>query len=213
MPKLPAVRLIRALLWLLCCSSPVVPVLAAEMKTLDNLQGYLHSREIADQCQQVAESGERLEGVLRSLGRIQELTNAKAMDSALREVLNAQRLKQQAETDLKTLAGYVARNRKGLEDEGLEDLIPLAELDDRTFSRHGKALESYLSSFRALLEFLRQGSDGSAAAEKARQERQEELFNTYVGALTLYNERSEERARYLDRFLQDHPRLRELFPQ
>lgn len=201
------------ILLLLCCSGIVLPAFAAEMKPLDNLQGYLISREITDLCTKSAESTERLDGLLRSLGRIQELTSSRAIDSALREVLNAQHSKQQAEADIKALTGYAARNRKTLENEGLEDLIPLAELDDRTFSRHGKALDSYLASFRTLLEFLRQGSNDNAATEKDRQERQEELFNTYVEALTLYNERSEERARYLEIFLSEHPRLRDLFPR
>lgn len=202
-----------SLLLLLCCSGFVIPVFAAEMKPLDNLQGYLISREITDLCNKSAESTERLDGVLRSLGRIQELTSSRTIDSALREVLNAQALKQQAETDLKALTSYVARNRKTLENEGLEDLIPLAELDDRTFSRHGKALDSYLASFRTLLEFLRQGSGDSPSTEKDRQERQEELFNAYVEALTLYNERSEERARYMYKYLSEHPQLRDLFPR
>ncbi|MBI1922181.1 MAG: hypothetical protein HYS23_13995 [Geobacter sp.] len=211
--RLKAKNLFFPFLLLLCCSGTILPVYAAEMKPLDNLQGYLISREITDLCSKSAEASERLEGVLRSLGRIQELTSSRAVESALREVLNAQALKQQTEADLKALAGYVDRNRKALEKEGLEDLIPLAELDDRTFSRHAKALDSYLASFRTLLEFLRHGSDDTPATEKDRQERQEELFNAYVEALTLYNDRSEERAQYLGKFLREHPQLRDLFPR
>src|SRR6266702_7324655 len=127
---------------------PAVPLHAAEIKSLDNLERNLYASEIRERSLRRIESFDALQTALDLLNTDQEVSSMIQINTAFAQVERSQELLRRASDDLKALAGYLTTKISELKDEELDKLLPLAELQGKTYKLYEEAVRTYLDAYR-----------------------------------------------------------------
>jgi hypothetical protein len=186
---------------------PAVPLHAAEIKSLDNLERNLYANEIRERSLRRAESFDALQIALDLLNTDQEVSSMIQINTAFAQVERSQELLRRASEDLKALAGYLTTKISELKDEELDKLLPLAELQGKTYKLYEESVRAYLDAYRALLDYSRSNAPALQVGRKTEWNQYETLYNSYVSAVEMQGKAANEWMKFMNDFVRKHPGL------
>ena len=183
------------------------PLMGAEIKTLDNLAKNLYAGEVRERSSKFAVSFAALQAAVETLNGGEEISSVFKINSLSERVALCRQAQRRGDEALKSLTGYIAANSKKLGATGLEELLPLAELEGKAWQSYDRALTEYLSAFYALLEYSRDNMPALRAGREAERKEYERLFNGYVAAADRESRADAEWQEFRGEFGRRHPEL------
>lgn len=186
---------------------PAVPLHAAEIRSLDNLERNLYANEIRERSLRRAESFDALQTALDLLNTDQEVSSIIQINTAFAQVERTQGLLRRASDDLKALADYLATKISELKDVELDKLLPLAELHGKNYKLYEESVRTYLDAYRALLDYSRSNAPALQIGRITEWNQYETLYNRYVTAVEKQGEAANEWMRFMNDFVRKHPEL------
>lgn len=185
------------------------PLLAAGIKTLSNQTQNLLSKEVARLGRDYSTSNGALHGALEGLGEIRSISDKAQIRETIGKVEDARQLQKRTDGDMEALTGFVSRNREKLRNEGLERLLPLAELRERRYADYHVALQAYLDAFKGMLEYMGDHYEAITAGREQERKEYETRYGRYVSTLETYNGQLAQFQEFMQGYLEKFPELRE----
>jgi hypothetical protein len=185
-----------------------VPLHAAEVKVLDDLEKTIITDSVKDRCQRYQQSALALQQALDELNSGEEISSAYRISKALAQVAQGEQIMARASGDLAELIGYVKTNKERLIAGGLEMFLPLEKLNGEPYRRYEDEVKAYFAAFNTLLEFSKANLPALRAGKKAEMDAHEKLYNRYVTATDRQGEALADWHQFLFQFYQEYPLLR-----
>ena len=186
----------------------VSPLMGAELKTIDDLAKNLYAGEIRERSSGFAESFAALQAALETLNEGEEISSAAQITRLSGQIAICQQLQRREGEALKSLAGYISDNGKKIAAEGLEQLLPLAELHDKTWNSYDTALTEYLAAYKMLLEYARDNMPALRTGKQMEREQYDRLYNAYVAAVDRQSQVYAEWLGFKEYFSRQYPELK-----
>ncbi|WP_243372041.1 hypothetical protein [Geotalea sp. SG265] len=185
-----------------------VPLHAAEVKVLDDLDKTVQTDAIKARCSRYQQALQALQKSLDDLNSGEEVSSIFRINKVLAQVAESEKLLTAANGELAALTAYVAVNREKLTAAGLEAFLPLAQLDDVSYRQYQEAVRAYLIAFKSLLYYSKSHISALRVGRKAEMDTHEKLYSEYVAATDRQGESFSEWSGFLFQFIQDNPALR-----
>ena len=182
---------------------------AAAIRSLNNLETKLLSREVMERSRNLADSTRALEDQLDTFGYLLDLTEKPQLRRAMRELELLEALQQKQDADAEALGAYLDTNERRLREEGSGYLTRLSELTGRNFRRFSEALHEYLAARRELLEWTEENFKPLANGDEDARSHFEELFKRCQKRMEKQYDRYLERVEFVRNFVGKHPELAE----
>jgi len=190
-----------------------VPLHAAEVKVLDDLDKTIHADAIKDRCSRYQQASLALQKSLDELNTDEEISSIFRINKVLAQVAQSEKMMARTSEELAELNGYLTVNKEKLVTNGLEMFLPLAKLNDVGYKGYEEALKAYLAAFNDMLEYSKSNMPALRVGRKAEMDAYDNLYSRYVAATDRQGEAYTRWSQFLLDFFQEYPLLRPYLEQ
>lgn len=185
-----------------------VPLHAAEVKVIDDLDKTVQTDAIRDRCMRYQQASLALQQSLDELNSGEEISSLFRINKVLAQVAHSEKMMTKTSEELTALSGYLTLNKEKLVAGGLEMFLPLVKLNDAGYKRYEEALKAYFAAFNALLEYSKSNMSALRVGRKAEMDAYDNLYSRYVAATDHQGEAYAQWSQFLFEFFREYPLLR-----